>query len=131
MYWLYFLKSRFRQRQKIVLPLEFKKVEIMVPISKNCLWKSRYFHKRNSRLYLYHITFTRNTVTEKNKISIILSQSKNSRKSYRFLSTKILRQNEVSTRWKVEIYTKPAECVDIIHRTSQGFHSWCPGSTSL
>ena len=25
------------------------------------------------------------------------------------------------------IYTKPPECVDIIRRTSRGFHSWCPG----
>ena len=30
----------------------------------------------------------------------------------------------------VNIYTKPPECVDIIRRTSRGFHSWCPGSTS-
>ena len=26
-------------------------------------------------------------------------------------------------------YTKPPECVDIICRTSQGFHRGCPGST--
>ena len=29
------------------------------------------------------------------------------------------------------IYTKQPKCVDIIRRTSRGFHSWCPGSTSL
>ena len=28
-------------------------------------------------------------------------------------------------------YTKPPECVHIIRHTSQGFHSWCPGSMSL
>ena len=28
-------------------------------------------------------------------------------------------------------YTKPPECVDIVLRTSRGFHSWCPGSTNL
>ena len=28
------------------------------------------------------------------------------------------------------IYTKKPECVDIIRRISQGFHSWCPGSMS-
>ena len=27
-------------------------------------------------------------------------------------------------------YTKPPEGVDIICRTSRGFYSWCPGSTS-
>ena len=30
----------------------------------------------------------------------------------------------------LDTYTKPPECVDIIGRTSQGFHSCCPGSTS-
>ena len=48
-----------------------------------------------------------------------------------YVTQKAPRVIEKFTPLYIYIYTKPPECVDTICRISRGFHSWCPGSTSL